>query len=268
MATPIPTSPHAYRAWIINLDDAQHRWERVSCSVASIGIPLERVPAIRGADLPYPHPSVNHPLYLRLQGRSISPNETGCYLSHLLALQKFLDSGDRHGLILEDDALPTSGAREAMDQALSFSAHWDMLRLSSVNSGKPIHCTPLNSQYHLSVFPTREKGAGAYMVNRHAAQRLLAKAKTIFLPWDHIFDIEWTMGFRTLAVTPWPFRQEGFATQIQLGLEKRKLSPWKRYWTVFPFRAKTESARFVHRVTQSYLTRKKIRAEGKTPSAT
>ncbi len=42
-----------------------------------------------------------------MKGREIplTPGELGCTLSHLQALQLFLDTDDQYALILEDDAI-------------------------------------------------------------------------------------------------------------------------------------------------------------------
>ena len=43
--------------------------------------------------------------HFRIYNRILSPSEIGCTLSHIKALEEFIDSGERYALILEDDVI-------------------------------------------------------------------------------------------------------------------------------------------------------------------
>ena len=80
---------------------------------------IQCVNAINGSDLPcnefYRHVS-NH---FKIRNRLLSPGEIGCFLSHQIALNRFLKSDSSHALILEDDVSVTD---EDIDLILQVNA--------------------------------------------------------------------------------------------------------------------------------------------------
>ncbi|WP_140383382.1 glycosyltransferase family 25 protein, partial [Acinetobacter pittii] len=64
-------------------------------------LPITKV-GIKGVDLP-----VKQYFEMAVKGRSqpLTPSELGCTLSHLKALELFLESEDKYALIFEDDAI-------------------------------------------------------------------------------------------------------------------------------------------------------------------
>ncbi len=135
-----------------------------------------------------------------------------------------------------------------------------MLRLSSVNAGSVYPWIRLDDQFQLGLPITRQKGAGAYLVNRHAAKAMTTHLRTMNLPWDHAFDLEWMHGFRTLHMRPYIAYQRGLTSDIQSNMRLNYLPAWQRYWTVFPYRSYLEVSRFVHRVPQIIAGRMKVSA--------
>ena len=152
-----------------------------------------------------------------------------------------------YALILEDDGLLPSDLPDILDAAISHSQDWDLLRLSTVNSGIRIPYRRLTDTTHLAIALTREKGAGAYVINRKCAQVFVEKLLPIKLAWDIAFDLEFLYGLKSTFVEPPPVDQQTeLETQIQIDLKHRKLPP-TRYFTVFPFRAIVETRRFLTR---------------------
>ncbi|MEH6998087.1 MAG: glycosyltransferase family 25 protein [Limnobacter sp.] len=80
---------------------------------------IQRVNAINGSDLTcvefYKHAS-NH---FKTKNRLLSPSEIGCFLSHQIALHRFIKSDSSHALILEDDISVTD---EDIDLILKVNA--------------------------------------------------------------------------------------------------------------------------------------------------
>ena len=71
-------------------------------------------------------------------------------------------------------------------------------------------------------------------------------------PIDHAFDRDWKWPGITMRVLPFPATQKADkGTSYNDEREPEKLPAWKRYWTVFPYRAYTESRRFLHRLRQA-----------------
>jgi glycosyl transferase family 25 len=178
--------------------------------------------------------------------------EVGCYLSHLKALQTFLDSREDYAVICEDDIRCSNNLSSLVAECYGeYGSDWDILRLCGLHRGTPLNVHRLSGGSYLSVNLTRQTGAGAYVVNPKAATVLLKCLRPMYLPFDHAFDREWFFGLRALFVHPFPVGQQDghFTSQINLP-EKREFSPWIRYWTVFPFRTYTELSRVTLRATQ------------------
>ncbi len=233
-------------AYLINLPDAQDRLCHAEKELAKLQIPYTVVKAIKGAELDYPHPRFSETSYKLLQGRRRIDAEVGCYLSHVKAIQLFLDSGEDYGLILEDDIRFGESAKEVITNALQ-TASFDMLRLSTVITGRWTKTVRLSESHFLGVAYTREKGAGAYLINRKAAQRMVDRYLPMKLPFDHRFDLEWLDGYRTLGITPTLVQQNGFDSQIQHDIRAYYLPAYLRYWTVFPCRFFWEVSRVIFR---------------------
>lgn len=233
--------------YLINLDRATERLAKLDRRLSELGLDYTRIAAVDGRALRFPHPDFSDLSYRLLHGRRRAPAEIGCYFSHIAALRAFLDSDAEHALILEDDVTFAPDFIAMMEASLARGDDWDILRLSTVNTGRAIPFSRLFGRYRLAIALTREKGAGAYMVNRRAA-RWLVRQLPMRLAYDIMFDLEYLAGLRAVFVTPLPCQQiTGEATQIQNQGPDFKLPKW-RYLTVLPYRAWLEITRLIMRL--------------------
>lgn len=238
---------HKLKTYLINLDRAQSRLAFMEPQLRELGIDYERFSAIDGTKLVPPYPNFDAESYAKLHGRNEHPREIACYLSHLGCLNRFLETDAEYALILEDDALLPSDLLDILQAAFIHAQDWDLLRLSTVNSGIRIPYQRLTATTHLAIALTREKGAGAYVINRNCAQIFVEKLLPIKLAWDIAFDLEFLYGLKATFVEPPPVDQQtDLETQIQIDMNHHKL-PATRYFTVFPFRAIVETRRFLTR---------------------
>jgi glycosyl transferase family 25 len=247
------------KAYLINLDRAKDRLETSRKTLQQAGIEMVRIEAVDGALLEQPYKNYSQTLYRLFHGKKTIPSELGCYFSHLKAMQKFLETDDEYALILEDDIGAGADSREIIEVATQFGDFWDILRLSGLRNGHPWKVVEIKKGYHLCVNMARQTGAGAYVVNRRAAKRMLKAMKTMKLPFDHAFDREWFYGLKALCVTPFPFDQRAFEHASQIDASKIYSSPkypaWQRYWSVFPYRFVNEVSRFIFRLMQYLITK-------------
>lgn len=233
------------------MDGATDRMAHMKAELDRLGIPFIRQTGVVGAELQHPHPHFSDWSYQYLHGRVWAPRELGCYLSHVECLKKFIQSDADYALILEDDVTLSDALTSLMDEALKHRQHWNMLRLSTVNSGKWWPVIHLADAFNLAVCLTREKGAGGYLVDRHAASQMIRHLLPMRLAWDIAFDLEWFLGFKTLGIFPMPINQQSdFETQIQQDLAKIKIKGMAKYLTVFPFRLFLEISRLIYRSFQ------------------
>jgi glycosyl transferase family 25 len=238
------------KIYLINLDRAQDRLRRMEMKCAGAGLAVERVPAVDGAALQFPHPEFDARAYRYLHGRRVIPAEVGCYLSHVECARRLLQSGATHALVLEDDvAFPPDFGRLLQDVLLN-SHDWDILRLSTINRGPKFGFRRLTDGRSLAIALTREKGAGAYIINREAARWICEKLVPMRLSYDIAFDLEYLDGLRAAFVDPAPVSQRDEPdTQIQHDINAAKY-PRTRYLTVLPYRFWLELSRVVLRLAR------------------
>ncbi len=237
-----------YTAYIINLDRAPERWEHMFKSFNEAGISTVRVPAVDGNQLELPLRNFDEKKFRRFHGRSINIFEVACYLSHLKAMEHFLESNDDFAMICEDDLFLKPGCKKVLEAALASSSDWNILRLTGLREGKCYRLKQLSLPYFLALHLGRLKGAGAYFIDRKAASIFVKKLVPMWLPWDHAFDREWNFGLRALAIAPFPISQteEQFESAIQK-TSQSKLSTFQRCLTTYPYQVVNELLRFVAR---------------------
>ena len=79
------------KMYVINLDERQDRLTSLDSEIKKFGFEAIRIPAINANELN----ESNYPF--------VSREVAACFLSHIKALDTFIDSGDMYGLIVEDD---------------------------------------------------------------------------------------------------------------------------------------------------------------------
>lgn len=238
------------KVYLINLDRATGRMARMQDRLGALSLPFERVPAVDGEKLCFPVPEFSELSFKLLHGRRRIPAEVGCYLSHVECARRLLASDASHALILEDDVTFPDDFAELLRAAIGRQAGWDILRLSQLNTGPKIPYAPLSQGRHLAIALMREKGAGAYVINRRAADWFVTGLMPMRLSWDIAFDLEYLHGLRAAYVVPVPVDQRNEAqSQIQDAVPEAKLPLW-RYLTVLPYRVFLETSRAVMRLSR------------------
>lgn len=102
--------------------------------------------------------------------------KVACSMSHVSALRQFLDDGDKHALVFEDDnAIPTHNEANAfwkfLEHLLATSHTWDFVNLSPCwTSACPNH---MPDKPTLFKYGEKSFCQNAYLVNRKAAQALI-----------------------------------------------------------------------------------------------
>lgn len=239
--------PQGLNVYLINLERATERLHRMEAKLSAAGLPFERVPAVEGSALRFPHPGFDAWSYRHLHGRRVIPAEVGCYLSHVECARRLLASEASHALILEDDVSFAPDFVAVLRAAMLEGASWDILRLSTVNKGPKFGYRKLPGGRRLAKALTREKGAGAYVINRAAAEWITGKLMPMRLAYDIAFDLEYLGGLRAAFIDPPPTQQrDEKVSQIQNNIKAAKY-PATRYLTVLPYRAWLELTRLAFR---------------------
>ncbi len=257
------------QVFVINLDSASERWSAIQESFAGTSLSARRISAVKGSALRLPISDFAERRFRWCHGRVTNPREIGCYLSHIHAMQAFLETSDEYGLICEDDVIPGVDLEEVLAKAFRFSKHWNILRLTGLSDGTPARVAQLGKDRHLCVSIGRMKGSGAYIVDRIAAKAFVKRLLPMWLPYDHAFDREWFYGLRTAYILPFPCSQVNrkFGSSIQTGTNGTgKLSSGRRWLTTYPYQVANEMSRWLFRGL-SY-SRMKLSSAGESKSST
>ena len=116
-----------------------------------------------------------------VKSRHLSPMEVACNMSHIRALQTFLDTKDPWAIILEDDVMPT-GRLDGKALCDLWEPHLDADFIYL--------CGPNHPGERLRLYPDGQVKQGrtlmAYAVSRHGAQLMLRAA----YPMCHLMDTQ------------------------------------------------------------------------------
>ena len=194
--------------FLINLDGSDARLAQATAQLQ--GVPFERVPAFDGRKLnPDTYPGCDSNRALHFMGRPIRGGEIGCYESHLTAARRFLASGARFGLVLEDDFRFLPGAwpqiTQLTDWAKTHPQDWDVINLGH-NKHKifsPVqqlvaegHATTITRAHY---FPMT---TSALLWSAAGARAFVERHDRIFAPVDNYLRHWQTRADRGLAVWP------------------------------------------------------------------
>jgi len=239
------------QTWVINLDRAPDRLQRISEQMARLGLRWQRLPAVDArAFTPEQRALLDEAEYRRLHGKDPVPGELGCYLSHVEVMQRFLASDAEFALVLEDDVLLKDSLPAVLQGLVANAARWDMVKLSSVHSGTPVPVLEVAPGQQLAVMLSRCTGSSAYLINRRAARAYAQGLLPMRLPYDHVFDQGWRFGLRVRLVTPTPCEHdEQIATTIVMPQGTRRYRWWRRGST-YAYRIINELRRFFYGLSQ------------------
>ena len=124
---------------VINLELSKDRLELIASDLDSAGLQWSRLEAIELDNSSFlSQPLYNRKRALPLNNRDLTKGELGCFLSHMDALNEFLDGTSEYLLVLEDDVLVSSEA----------ASNFLMLpQLLDDKLGKAWHCANLTMPY-------------------------------------------------------------------------------------------------------------------------
>jgi glycosyl transferase family 25 len=200
--------------FVINLDGAHQRLEKIERQLNGLGLTFERVPAVRGASMTEAEKrSLNPP---RFWHGPHSDSELGCYASHLKVLRLIVERGLSCAIVLEDDAAfsPTFLPVTSVDFPLPDGT--DTLKLEGFVSRRVLRGLPVAQVDGLTITfllkPTA--GSAAYLITQKGARTALAKLKRMKAQFDGDLFSYWRTGLRSYDALPYPVWQEGETTML------------------------------------------------------
>jgi glycosyl transferase, family 25 len=112
-----------------------------------------------------------------------------CTLSHLKAYKEFLDSGFELALIFEDDAVMSSDIVHWVADTNWMPKSADIVRVEYWNSGQHLVVqsdSKIQLGRRICRLLNRSSGTAGYVIRRSAAQKVLKRASSARLPFDHL----------------------------------------------------------------------------------
>jgi len=197
------------KCFVINLDRCVERMKITTDILNNLNLKFERVAAIDANKMEDENwKKVSRKGYEICNGKSMHITEIGCYLSHVKALQQFLDSDYQFGLILEDDMEFNDDFNECLESVVKNNEHWDMVKFNGSHVRPKYMVRKKNmGKYSLVANFTRCTKAGAYIVNRKAAQSYVEKLTPIYTQIDHVLDRAWKFKIKVRLAFPLPARE-------------------------------------------------------------
>jgi len=246
------------QTWVINLDRAPARLQRIAAQLERLGLSWQRLPAVDAKALrPEQRAALDEAGYQRKHGMTPWLGELGCYLSHVEVMRAFLASGARYALVFEDDVRLRDSLPAVLRGLMAEPGRWDMVKLSAVHSGTPMPVFSIAPGHQLAVMLSRCTGASAYMVNRRAAEVYARELLPMSLPYDHVFDQGWRFGLKVRLVTPTPCEHDDqTASTIGIPAGVSRKFHWTKRLPAFAYRLGNESRRLAYGLRQ--LLREKL----------
>ncbi len=186
------------KIFVINLPSQRQRRENIAKQLNFLGLKFEFINAIYGKDLSCEEKQ-NALDASRADEfkRALSDGEIGCFLSHRLALESFLQSECEDCVILEDDAVIDERLLEFLSLIPRLPKECELVLLGHyrqvyLDDGFRIESPfslrfdyELNEIYHLKRLVGGGFGSHGYFITRAGAGRLLAATERFLKPFDH-----------------------------------------------------------------------------------
>ena len=178
-------TPEQLPAWCINLDRRPDRWARMAAEAGRVGVHVERLTAVDAIDPEVAAAAAK--VESTIAGAPMSAGAFACFASHRLVWQRFLESGESHGLVMEDDLNLSPRFARLMGRAW-IPPDADIVKLETWGSRchvARVAATTIDGR-GVSRLLSTHIGAGCYILSRSAAGRLVALTQRYRDPVDEL----------------------------------------------------------------------------------
>lgn len=192
------------KCYVINLDRSPDRLNAFKSAFSTAGVEFERISGVDGnsSDI---RGLFDDQKCRQEMGRSIQPGEVGCFLSHVKALEAFLNSGEEYAIVFEDDALPRHDFVQIIEALLS-NMKERKEGFFAVNLG------PSDFKYSSIVFPLGDGVlrcahrfpmlATGILWSRQGANFFMENFSTVGMPYDNFLRFLFSGTHKAFSVQP------------------------------------------------------------------
>jgi glycosyl transferase family 25 len=246
-------SPDSLLTLVINLDRSPHRLAQIAKQLQQFNWAWERLPAADGKNLSLQDTQlIDTHSFHRKHGMQPLPSELGCYLSHVWAMQRFLETDKAFLLILEDDIQLGPDIPDVIHGLMKQNHLWDVVMLSGVHRPMPLKVASVMPSYSLAIPLVKYAGSSCYLLHRSAAQAYLKDLLPMSLPYDHEYDRAWARGLKVRIVHPAPCQHSsemGSDISPQGAAVQRKFH-WSRRLPTYAWRIQNDLSRILYGLGQ------------------
>ena len=217
------------KTFVINLErDSEKRLSMVKQLVAT-KLDFEIVPAIDGKLMPEVelNAAYDQERALKFIHRRLTAGEVGCALSHLKVLRHIVSTAIPMALVLEDDALITTGALDVLKtlEHLQLAEEPRVFILTHVLKYSAWKRKPATQDGKYSLYPVFDAYcAHGYVVTNTAAKRLLVYFENLHHPIDYWNVLRRKRVVKISGVVPYCIGNTALASGSEIDKERREIS--------------------------------------------
>ncbi|MEN5278934.1 glycosyltransferase family 25 protein [Brucella sp. TWI432] len=177
------------KCYIVNLDRAPERMERMARILEQQSIDFERLAAIDGHL--FTDDEIEKYRAQRQQGKPMTVGEIACAESHLAIFRKIVESADEYAVVMEDDLHLSSDAGFFINSTAWIPTGVDIIKLETVKEPTIITTKAfyLDNDRKLAQLAFKHWGSGAYVISKAAARKALQNYVAGLTPIDdYLFD--------------------------------------------------------------------------------
>jgi glycosyl transferase family 25 len=224
-----------YSVLVINLDSSVDRMTSMAKQLEDLGLPYERVSAVRGSLLSADEKAqvFNLEANQRKYDKILNDGEIGCYLSHVRCWERIVADELDFALILEDDAILTPEIKGFIEALPRLSDDWDYIKLSHGSKTKDtLETLDLGDGLSLSRCLKLPSTTTGQFVSASGAKKLLASAYPIARPIDMDIQYWFEKDLHCLVSRPFPVLNGDFGSEINKTADRRQVerNRCKRLW--------------------------------------
>lgn len=189
-------------SYVINLDRSIDRWQHIKSQAEEFGLDVQRIAGVEIDPASATQwPDYDRVAFVRGNGRPMLPQEYGCYLAHVKALNAFLESTAECAVIMEDDVNLSADLVSRAYSAHQAAPFAEVLKLLNhrVVWFRPIARSVGGDVIGKCLFGP-QGSAACYLVTRAGAQKLVEALKVITCPYDIALERGWATGVKVYTV--------------------------------------------------------------------
>ncbi|WP_433850516.1 glycosyltransferase family 25 protein [Brucella pseudogrignonensis] len=177
------------KCYIINLDRAPERMQRMSDLMRSHTIDFVRCSAVDGKN--FTEDEILYYRSRRNQGKPLTVGEIACSESHMLAYMQILEGADEYAVVMEDDLHLSEDVGDFINCTEWIPEGAELIKIETVDEPTLLsaHLIDAKNNRKLGRLSYKHWGSGAYVISISAAKRMLDEYSPGSTPIDdYLFD--------------------------------------------------------------------------------